>query len=93
MEEASFLSRYASKVYIIHRFDYLEASKVMQRRVLNNPKIEVRQSRRQAAAGWLQRCTLPGWSHYKCQAGIRRLRMQHVIAPSHCQDEAGIAGS
>jgi len=41
MEEASFLSRYASKVYIIHRFDYLEASKVMQRRVLNNPKIEV----------------------------------------------------
>jgi thioredoxin reductase len=29
-------------VYIIHRFDYLEASKVMQRRVLNNPKIEVR---------------------------------------------------
>jgi hypothetical protein len=46
MEEASFLSRYASKVYIIHRFDYLEASKVMQRRVLNNPKIEVRQSSR-----------------------------------------------
>jgi hypothetical protein len=44
MEEASFLSRYASKVYIIHRFDYLEASKVMQRRVLNNPKIEVRLS-------------------------------------------------
>lgn len=41
MEEASFLMRYASKVYIIHRFDYLEASKVMQRRVLNNPKIEV----------------------------------------------------
>lgn len=45
MEEASFLSRYASKVYIIHRFDYLEASKVMQRRVLSNPKIEVRQWR------------------------------------------------
>jgi thioredoxin reductase (NADPH) len=41
MEEASFLSRYASKVYIIHRFDYLEASKVMQKRVLGNPKIEV----------------------------------------------------
>lgn len=30
-----------TQVYIIHRFDYLEASKVMQRRVLNNPKIEV----------------------------------------------------
>jgi thioredoxin reductase len=32
----------APQVYIIHRFDFLEASKVMQRRALNNPKIEVR---------------------------------------------------
>lgn len=41
MEEACFLARYASKVYIIHRFDYLEASKVMAKRALSNPKIEV----------------------------------------------------
>jgi len=41
MEEAAFLARYASEVYIIHRFDYLEASKVMQKRVLKNPKIKV----------------------------------------------------
>ncbi|KAG2483272.1 hypothetical protein HYH03_017870 [Edaphochlamys debaryana] len=41
MEEAMFLTRYASKVYIIHRFNYLEASKSMARRALANPKIEI----------------------------------------------------
>ncbi|KAG2431670.1 hypothetical protein HYH02_013247 [Chlamydomonas schloesseri] len=41
MEEAVFLTKYASKVYVIHRFNYLEASKAMARRVLANPKIEV----------------------------------------------------
>src|SRR5690606_35348907 len=40
-EEASYLSNICNKVYMIVRRDELRASQIMQKRVMNNPKIEI----------------------------------------------------
>ncbi len=41
VEEATFLTRYATKLYLVHRRDSLRAQRVLQERLLSNPKVEV----------------------------------------------------
>ena len=40
VEEADFLTRYAEKVYLVHRRGELRASKILQKRIFENPKVE-----------------------------------------------------
>lgn len=40
-EEAIFLTKYGSKIYVVHRRDQLRASKIMEERILRHPKIEI----------------------------------------------------
>ncbi len=41
VEEATFLTKYGSKVYLVHRRDELRASKIMAKRAMNHPKVEI----------------------------------------------------
>lgn len=41
VEEATFLTKYANRVYLVHRRDKLRASKIMQERAMNHPKITI----------------------------------------------------
>jgi thioredoxin reductase (NADPH) len=45
VEESTYLSKYASQIFLVHRRDQLRASQIMQQRVLNNPKVTMKWNR------------------------------------------------
>ena len=69
VEEADYLTRYAEKVYVIHRRDEFRASKLLQERLFANPKIEVIWNRRV-----LEMLGGP--------AGLTSLRMEDILTGS-----------
>ena len=74
MEEASYLTKFGSKVYIIHRRDSFRASKIMAERVLKNPKIEVK---------WNSNIAEVLGSD---QAGVTGVRLQSTVDPSQTEE-------
>ena len=70
VEEADYLTRYAAKVYVIHRRDEFRASKILQERLFANPKIEVI---------WNKRVTeLKGGA-----AGLQSVELEDTVSGKH----------
>ncbi|MGQ0702126.1 MAG: thioredoxin-disulfide reductase [Gemmatimonadales bacterium] len=66
VEEADYLTRYAERVFLVHRRDEFRASKLLQDRVFKNPKIEIL---------WNSRVT----EMVGNQTGLRHLELEHAV--------------
>src|SRR5262249_53156000 len=78
MEEATFLTRYASKVTVVHRRDDLRASKVMQERARRNPKI-----------GWLWNAEVAAYLGNAATGKLRGARLRSTKDGREWDQEIG----
>lgn len=72
VEEADYLTRYASKVYIVHRRDRFRASRILQERAFANPKIEAVWNKRVVEVAGTER----GTDHLELEDTVTRARSQ-----------------
>ena len=72
VEEADYLTRYAEKVYIVHRRDSFRASRLLQERTLANPKVEVIWNAKVLAMVGNER-------------GLTHLELENTVSGSHSQ--------
>lgn len=79
MEEAGYLTKFASKVYLVHRRDKFRASKIMADRALKNPKIEPKWN------------TIVEEVLGNEKAGVTGVRLKSAIDPHH-QEEVDASG-
>jgi len=77
VEEATYLSKFASKVFLVHRRDQLRASKVMADRAMNDPKIEI---------VWNNQLTEVLGSD---QAGVTGVKLKNTVDGTEQQRDAG----
>jgi thioredoxin reductase (NADPH) len=76
VEEADYLTRYASKVYLVHRRDQLRASRILQERLFANPRIELLWNKKVRAIEGV-----PG--------SLRRLALEDTVTGTHSMLEVG----
>lgn len=76
VEEADYLTRYASKVYIVHRRDRLRASRILQERAFANPKIEMIWNKQVSAI-------------IGTEKGIGHLELQDTVTKAQSQLQVG----
>ncbi len=79
VEEATYLTKFASRVYLVHRRDQLRASKIMQQRARDNPKIQLTWNRTLAEVLGNER------------EGVTGARLQSTL-PDQAVEDVGCAG-
>lgn len=75
VEEADYLTRYASKVYIVHRRDRFRASRILQERAFANPKIEAVWNKRVIEVAGTER----GTDHLELEDTVTGVRSQLAV--------------